>query len=136
MLTKEKKLELISRARAHIAKQGVLAVDPDNHECKYRMLTSRGEELRCAVGALIPDELLTPELVKKNPRADALHANIIAAIVGSELFDVELLLAWDLLKQIQGCHDRVARDAGSSIPIDEVLIGLDELSRRVNDGYL
>lgn len=50
------KLEILRKVREHFNEQGALAWDDKAEICKYR--TPNGQ--KCAVGALIPDELYAP----------------------------------------------------------------------------
>lgn len=92
------KLEILQKVREHFVEQGALAWDDKAGICKYR--TPNGQ--KCAVGALIPDELYNPSYEGK-----AVHTiNTFARQkFGELLFDPKIE---PFLTYLQDMHDRAA----------------------------
>lgn len=92
------KLEIITKIREHFSEQGALAWDDKAEICKYR--TPNGQ--KCAVGALIPDELYDPSYEGKAVQT----INMFAKQDFDEfLFDPKLE---PFLTYLQDLHDRAA----------------------------
>jgi hypothetical protein len=88
--------EILDTVARHLFAQGRPARDPVSGSCQYR--TSDG--LKCAVGALIPDEMYRPEM------------DTIWCSVASEIVDEFDLPSWmrenvSLLNDLQKVHDTV-----------------------------
>jgi hypothetical protein len=89
--------EIFDKVKAHLLEQGCRSVDPPVHGaawCKYR--GPRG--LKCAIGALIPDEVYDPRMEMKS----------IGELVWSKQFGEvfkDFRNDLDFLRQLQEVHD-------------------------------
>lgn len=111
------KIELFQTIRNHFLHQQSLAWDKHQGTCKYRTDDGR----KCAVGALIPDELYLPKYESCNVK----QINAIAReTFGELLFEPEFE---PLLTLIQNIHDSIAHRFQHQ-PTDGLNLFLEQLS--------
>lgn len=89
--------QIFDHITAHLLKQGRRATSPAaGYYCRYR--TEDG--LKCAVGALIPDDRYDP----------GMEGHLVSELVPNFLLDIiqtpQLGTTIDLLRQLQQIHDR------------------------------
>lgn len=92
--------EIFNTVARHLFKQGERAVKRGDVVCKYR-----AGNLKCAVGALIPDELYDPDMDKEFGE-DGTGVRSLVNRFGNVLpswFDEH----WRLLESLQLVHDRL-----------------------------
>ena len=80
------KQEIFDRVSVHLLTQGEKAVDVDAG-CQYRVVRN-SKVLKCAIGALIPDEKYSPSL-EGNVVSQCIRVQEAAGVEGQDLFFID-----------------------------------------------
>lgn len=106
-MTDDEVQKLIDKAYTGVVEQGQLSVDI-NGACRYRMVTDKGQTLKCGVGHLIPDLEYTSRL-EGHVCAGKLIRSVLTKTYG-DFSDLQ----WSAITAVQGAHDYSSSLVGST----------------------